>query len=287
MPSLSSAEVAAVRDLVACADRADGVSPLNEAALLALTRPGEERHHLVHAQGRTIGYAQTDPAGGTAQLVVDPGHRRRGHGTELLRRVLADRATGVWAFGDRPPARAFAAARRLVVVRGLLVMARPLSPTAPPAPPDGLTLRAFTPADAEAFLALNARAFAGHPEQGRLSLADLEARMAEPWFAPEGLILAQDPSGLVGFHWTKPHPGTTGEVYVLGIDPGAQGRGLGRLLLQAGLAHLAALGCTEVILYVESDNTAAVGLYGREGFQVRSTDVLYSPERVDTGPAAR
>ncbi len=44
--------------------------------------------------------------------------------------------------------------------------------------------------------------------------------MAEPWFDPAGLLLAEDADGtLLGFHWTKRHDERLGEVYVVGISP--------------------------------------------------------------------
>ncbi len=137
-----------------------------------------------------------------------------------------------------------------------------------------MTFRAFTDADADALLAVNAAAFADHPEQGTFAAADLRARQAESWWDPAGLIVAEDAAGLVGFHWTKRHDAATGEVYVIGVHPRAHGRGLGGALLDAGLAHLAGAGCERVILYVESDNPA-VRLYERAGFRVAHTDVLY------------
>jgi mycothiol synthase len=64
---------------------------------------------------------------------------------------------------------------------------------------------------------------------------------------------------------------------VVGVDPAAQGRGLGAVLTLVGLHHLAQrLGPgAEVTLYVEGDNTAAVKTYRRLGFTVFSTDVAY------------
>ena len=44
---------------------------------------------------------------------------------------------------------------------------------------------------------------------------------------------------LLGFHWTKVHSADLGEVYVVGVDPAAQGRGLGATLTLVGLHHLA------------------------------------------------
>ncbi|WP_183096436.1 mycothiol synthase, partial [Nocardioides stalactiti] len=140
-------------------------------------------------------------------------------------------------------------------------------------PPLGVTIRDFGTADAAALLEVNAAAFAAHPEQGGLTAADLDERMAEPWFDPAGLLLAVDDDGsLLGFHWTKRHDEKHGEVYVLGVSPAAHGRGIGRVLTVAGLRHLASRGLEEVVLYVEADNTAALGLYSGLRFTHVPTD---------------
>lgn len=279
--ALSPAERATVVALADACAAADSTPPLNEEALLALGR--DETAHWLVADG-AVGYAQWHPAHRTAQLCVHPAHRRRGVGRALLDAVrAAEPDARVWAFGDLPAARALAAAAGLVPARGLLRMARPLAEAAGPAAPDGLTLRPFTDADADAFLATNAAAFADHPEQGAFAASDLAARRGEPWFDPAGLLLAVDAEGVAGFHWTKVHgprtdgPGLLGEVYVLGVHPRAAGRGLGGVLLDAGLAHLTRVGCTRVLLYVDDANAAAVRLYTREGFGVEHTDRLYGP----------
>jgi mycothiol synthase len=124
---------------------------------------------------------------------------------------------------------------------------------------------------------VNAEAFAHHPEQGILNADGLTERMAEPWFDPSGLILAWDSDGLAGFHWTKLVDGT-GEVYVIGVAPRAQGRGYGRVLLQAGLSHLARAGADRVVLYVDMAEPVAVRMYESAGFHVAHRDVLYAPE---------
>jgi mycothiol synthase len=85
---------------------------------------------------------------------------------------------------------------------------------------------------------------------------------------------------LLGFHWTKVHTADLGEVYVVGVDPAAQGRGLGGTLTLVGLHHLAdRLSESEqpvVMLYVEADNSAAVKTYQRLGFDVASVDAAYA-----------
>ena len=125
------------------------------------------------------------------------------------------------------------------------------------------------------WLAVNARAFADHPEQGRITRADLDERMAEPWFDPAGFLIGERDGRMIGFHWTKEHPGGLGEVYVLGVDPEAGRGGVGRALLLAGLRHLRTEGDTEVELYVEADHAGPVALYTRAGFEIRGRDVLY------------
>jgi mycothiol synthase len=156
-------------------------------------------------------------------------------------------------------------------------MERSLDGVSAPTIPDGLVLRGYEASDADNFLAVNAAAFAHHPEQGALDSAGLAARMAEPWFDPSGLILGFDTDGLAGFHWTK-RVGEVGEVYVIGVAPRTQGRGYGRVLLQAGLAHLAGTGAQRVLLYVDMAEAVAVRMYESAGFHVASRDVLYAPE---------
>lgn len=277
--TLDELTISRVRELCLLATEADGHPPLNEEARLALTGREGVRHHLV-GEDEVIGYAQFDEAAGTGQLVVDPRHRRRGVGSALLNDLLAEGASGVWSFGHLPAAASLATRAGLVPGRGLLIMQRDLRTSEPGADlPQGVTLDGFVPErDTTGFLAANALAFADHPEQGRFSLADLEARMAEPWFDPQGLIVARDAEGVLGFHWTKQEPEdpATGEVYVLGVHPRAQGLGLGRVLLRAGLASLLERGAERILLYVDLANTKAVELYRHDGFVVISEDVLYS-----------
>ncbi|HCT80973.1 MAG TPA: mycothiol synthase, partial [Micromonosporaceae bacterium] len=193
--------------------------------------------------------------------------------------------------GDHPSANALALSLGFGRTRVLWQMRRSLFAELPElVPPAGMELRPFRPGqDEQAWLALNRRAFAGHPEQGRWELRDLQLRMDEPWFDPEGFVLAERTRDgrLLGFHWTKVHGSLRvdapdhhhdpiGEVYVLGIDPQAHGLGLGRTLTVAGLRYLRIRGLDQVMLYVEESNMAARSLYTRLGFARWSTDVLFT-----------
>ena len=235
------------------------------------------------ASARTADSARTAASARTADSARTASSARTADGPGRL---------SVWAHGDEPAARALADRTGFERVRVLWQMRRPLpagnvsagGADLPDVPlPDGVALRTFRPgADDAAWLAVNARAFAHHPEQGRWTAEDLRLRMAEPWFDPAGFLLAVDTADdrLLGFHWTKVHAAhgpdpAIGEIYVLGVDPGGHRRGLGAALSVAGLRHLAGLGLTTAMLYVDESNPAAVALYKRLGFTVHSTDVAY------------
>jgi mycothiol synthase len=151
--------------------------------------------------------------------------------------------------------------------------------------PPGVVIRSYAgEADDAELLRVNNAAFAWHPEQGGWTAADLAERRAEPWFDPHGLFLAFDQAAdrtLLGFHWTKIHSGAEPivEVYVVGVDPAAQGRGLGRVLTEVGLVHLAdrlaEAASPTVLLYVEADNAAALRTYRQLGFAVHNVDTAY------------
>jgi mycothiol synthase len=164
-------------------------------------------------------------------------------------------------------------------------MRRPAAHPLPPLDlPPGVTIRSWRDTDAAAVVAVNGAAFAHHPEQGAMDEDNLARRMAEPWFDPAGLLIAEDESGVLGFHWTKQHDAQHGEVYVVGVAPAAQGRGLGRQLTLAGLHHLAGLGVDEVLLYVESDNAPAVAVYSRLGFAHADADTHVQYRRGTPSP---
>ncbi|GAA1839147.1 mycothiol synthase [Pseudonocardia ailaonensis] len=277
----------AVREFLAAAERADGREPLSEQFLINLNGRARPRVvHLVAEEGDlVVGYAQL--FGGAAELVVHPEHRRRGTGGALLDglREKARDGLDVWAHGDLPAAAALAESRELRRVRVLWQMRRtPAAGELPPVTvPEGVTIRPFVVGQDEAeFLRVNNAAFDWHPEQGGWTDTEVREREAEDWFDPAGFLLATDAAGtLLGYHWTKVHPPTAaepsmGEVYVLGVDPAAHGRGLGNVLTLAGLHHLADRGLDTVLLYVESDNAPAVRVYEKLGFAVHTADVMYS-----------
>ena len=299
LTALPDGTAEAVLGLVAAGAAADGQPAVSESGRLRV-KHGERagvRHVLLWTGGgaagdaaELTGYAQidgTDPVEApAAEFLVHPARRSRGHGRALGDTLLA--ATGkrlrVWAHGGHPAARHLAVQLGLKLFRELWQMRRPLGPGGPELPeprwPDGVTVRTFRPGtDEGAWLAVNAAAFAHHPEQGGLTLEDLQDREAESWFDPEGFFLAFRGAALAGFHWTKVHAEEgLGEVYVVGVAPTEQAGGLGRALTAVGLAHLAGRGLRTAMLYVDADNAPAVAVYRKLGFTQHETDLMYRTE---------
>ncbi|MGQ7786638.1 mycothiol synthase [Nesterenkonia sp. K-15-9-6] len=278
-------------ELHQAADSGDPQAPLRIA--YAWAAPDEHRtdhQHLLTGAGVVVLGAEDAPD--VLELVVRPNCRQHRIGGQLTAALADDvlapqpgRVQRAWAHGEHDAAARLATRYGWAPVRELWRM-RLTSLDEVPSPrlPESVTIRAFEPGrDEEDWLRANAAAFATHPEQGRLTRADLDARMAEDWFDPSGFLLAEEDGQLLGFHWTKVHPGEDGgaeplgEVYVVGVVPDAQGRGLGYSLTLAGIEHLRSQGLGAIMLYVDADNTAAVELYRKLGFTRWDVDTMYAP----------
>jgi mycothiol synthase len=262
--------------------------------------------------GHTVGAAIV--GAGELDLVIDPVFRGKGYAAVALPGLLshAHGELTAWSHGDHPAARLLAPRFGFEPVRTLLQLKLAPLQAAAPGPtlsktteissksvPEGriLPLSSKTPSfstgssegpggsitsfrgglDEDEWVALNARVFAAHPEQGRVTVGDLRAREAEPWFDAGDFLVARDASGtMIGYNWLKIEPGeSSGEVYVIGVDAASAGHGLGRRLMLAGLARLAERGCASATLYVEADNEPAVRLYRSLGFADHTVDVQY------------
>ncbi len=309
---LDAPTVEAVAQLVERVTEHDGLRPLSEHVWLHLREGGDEsgQHVLVRSTSdELVAYAHIDITdeveGASAELTVDPGHRRRGIGRHLITLLLElspDGRLRLWSHGEQAGSLPLAEHMGFHRSRVLWQMRRSLYAPLPRAIlPEGITLRPFrVGVDEVAWLELNARAFTHLPDQGGWDINDLQRRIREPWFSPEGFLMAWRGDRLAGFHWTKVHGAVhqasghhgsehqgsghqgsghhhapMGEVYVVAVDPAERGSGLGRALTLAGLHHLRARDLDQAMLYVDASNTPAIALYEGLGFARWDTDVLY------------
>jgi mycothiol synthase len=286
----SDADVARVRALADAVETATGIVPLGDDAWTGMhAMAGRDRGVLDESGDAYAHLARHHDDEWSVELVALPGTTADLDAllAESLEVVAAEGGGHVtyWVHGTEadPHADARASGAGFVAERDLLQMRVPLPLADPPRWPDGTTVRTFRVGEDEAaWVPVNNRAFAGHPEQGAWTVEMLRAREREEWFDAEGFVLAFDDDGLAGFCWTKVHPAqpprepdALGEIYVIGADPSRHGRGLGRALTTAGLASLAERGITVGMLYVDADNDAAVGLYRALGFVTHRTDRAY------------
>ncbi len=234
-----------------------------------------------------IAYAQVTrlPADAVwvAELVIEPeqAHRLADLGPPLLARVLkgSGQHTHYWVSDPTPAHLEVVARLELHQHRTLHQMKRPL-PLDLPEELRGLVTRAFVPGqDEEALLELNRRAFSTHPDQGRMTRAQFDERMAQPWFDPAGFLMCEIDQVLAGFCWTKlfaDYRPPLGEIHIIAVAPEFAGRGLGPRLVAAGLDHLSSQGAGEGVLFVEGDNSGALAMYQRLGFIVSRTDRAFA-----------
>jgi mycothiol synthase len=272
------AQLDGIRTVIATVAAEERRAPLSDQALARLMSPAVE-HALAAKDATIVGYGQLD--GRSLEIAAEH------DAISTLLRAFRGKDVLVWSHGEHSRLAPALAARGFTRERELHQLRRPLrDPVEAPAVPAGIRLTTFrVGADEDAWTRVNAAAFAHHPEQGRWARADLEAREREPWFDPSGFLLAWRGSELVGFHWTKVHPDGAGEVYVIGVDPSAQGVGLGAVLLLHGLSSLYERGCREVLLYVDGSNADAMRLYERNGFRPHDLDVQWRapPAQSSTG----
>lgn len=288
--SPSATEVSAVSALLNQVARVDHVEAISESGVLALQHHGDIRiqHLLAYSNAELVGYAVFDgrdsgkPVG---EIAVAPDFRRHGVGSVLLREIeaRAGSSLSIWAHGNIGAAQEFAAHHSYSPGRVLEQLGRSLTSALPAAQfASDVQVRPFAVGqDEQAWLRLNAEAFAAHPEQGRWTSEDLADRQQQDWFDPAGFLLAEQAKTgeLVGSVWTKVDAvagaPSIGEIYVVAIRPTQQRRGLGAALTLAGLAHLQECGLSKAMLFVDESNIGATRLYQRLGFTCIRVDVQY------------
>ena len=81
------------------------------------------------------------------------------------------------------------------------------------------------------------------------------------------VLLGRDAGGRVVGSVMVGHDGHRGWLYYVAADPDLRGRGIGRSMVRAAEAWLAARGVAKVQLLVRPTNTQAVAFYARLGFE--------------------
>jgi mycothiol synthase len=294
---LSKSQQESVLSLIKAAHDFDGTPAIAEHVLLHLRHGGDksDSHLVIEENKEVIAYAHLDKtdlvAGPSIEAVVHPKYRGQGFGTALLKAAITicGDKTRIWSHGDLPQAQSIADSLKLERLWANLQMSKKLIEIEEVT--SKYLIRSFLPGiDDEAFLELNNKVFADHPDQGGWSKSDLQVRVNEEWFDEKGFFVCEDKSKLIGFCWTKIHGAHThshlgneadhghdpiGEIYVLAVDPAYKGQGIGKDLTATGLNYLKYQGLSSAMLYVGVENKAALNLYRSLGFSDFGSDVMY------------
>ena len=295
LKSLSKSQQDGVLALIDAATQHDGTPPISEHIVLHLRHGGDksDSHLVIEKDNKVIGYAHIDAtelvAGPSVELVVHPEHRKSGYGKELLNKAkeICGDQMRLWAHGDLSAAKKLAEENGFERIRTVIQMRKDLADVH--THQHKFEIRTFLPGiDNDEWLTLNSLAFKDHPEQGNWSNKDLDTRLSESWFDPNGFFVAIENGKMIGFSWTKIHGGHShkhegeaelhdhdpiGEIYITAVSK--TGVGLGKVLTETALAYLKRGGLTSAMLYVDSDNQRALNLYKSLGFVESAQDVMY------------
>ena len=125
-----------------------------------------------------------------------------------------------------------------------------------------MTVRPYQPTDEEQVIELwNLCGLVGPANDPR---RDIELKMqVQPELFQVGIV-----EGRVAATVMAGYDGHRGWLYSLAVDPGLQGQGLGRGMVEEAEARLKAMGCRKINLQVRTSNAAVTGFYESLGFSV-------------------
>jgi mycothiol synthase len=283
------ADSAALLRLIADVERYDLHPALGERKYFPLVDPlevasSEAPGLIVEEESRLLAYVALMEEGQglwTVETVVHPKHREESFVDNLVgmvcQHVQARGGSGLRLWAYIPEVKGAAERAGFKLERALYHMRVALPLDEMPNFADNIVVRRFREGvDEDAWLNGNNQVFSGHPENGNWGMADLDRRRRRSWFSSVGMRMAWDGEVLAGFCWTKVPSTRAGEIYVIGVLPGYQGRGLGKALLLEGIRHMHTHdGARACVLYVDSGNVPAVNMYRSMGFSHHHTDHSY------------
>lgn len=278
-----SLDLPALDHLFDLAAECDGHRPIGEHKYLDLIHPDPDGVAGIVAEidGELVAYVaighMPDTNTCAMELALHPLHRDSATietmisvGADQVRRVCGE-AVRIWAF--QPHIASALESMGFNEERELRQLRRSLPHEEQPHFQPRVEVRGFVEGrDETAWLEVNNRAFAGHPENGRWTADVLADRMRQPWFSAASVRMAWIGDDLAGFCWTKRHDEELGEIYIIAVDPSYQRHGLGRALVLEGMRYLSERGSSVVMLYVDADNRAGLALYDQLGFRLDHID---------------
>jgi mycothiol synthase len=249
----------------------------------------EQDLFIAEAAGKVIGHIDVTPELAIGRVVLDclvhPQHRRKGLAKELsyyaIRRAreLGAQVAHVNITQDNVAAKnllsklGFGPVRRFLELRLQLSKGR-----LPDVEQTALLCHHLQCGEEDKLAQIQNRSFTDTWGYNPNTTEEILYRVNLSNCSPRDVILASEEDEPIGYCWTTinmEEGESKGQIYMLGVDPGHRGRGIGKLLLLAGLSYLKSRGVAVAGLTVDSQNRAACALYESVGFKISSTTLWY------------
>ncbi len=253
---------------------------------------------IAEASGRIVGFLNITPELIMRRVLLDclvhPQHRRKSLAKRLLEQVtqrareLEVEVMQVNVLEENTAAREILSRFGFSIVRQFFEMSLSLSEVKlPDTLSSEFTLRYLQRGEEERLTQVQNRCFTETWGFNPNTPEEIAYALNLSGVSAEDVVLIYDGARPVGYCWTKINCGKSpetgkekGRIFMLGIDPDYRSRGIGRLVLRAGLSYLEDKSIRVVELTVDSENPAAFSLYKSFGFQV-TTRSLYYEKQVD------
>jgi polyphosphate kinase len=262
--------------------------------ILSLSWSPENNLFIAEQAGHLVGYAGVRPELSIGRVVlscfIELKHLRRGLFTNLINpalgrsRELGGKVVQVNIFQNRRAVRSLFEKMGFRTVRQFLELRLDLSKT-------HLTnigkicsgCRSLHHDEEDKLVHLQNRSFSGTWGYNLNTREDILRRLQHPHCSIRDVIAAFDQGKPTAYCWTRLDPKKKGygRIYMLGVDPDHQGRGMGKEVLMAGLSDLKTKGVRLVELTVDHENKAARALYRSVGFRRHKSSLWYEKRLTD------
>jgi mycothiol synthase len=253
----------------------------------------ENNLFLAEVMGDIIGYVDVMPELGIGRVVlsclIHPDYRKEVYIKRLIEHgFIRAKELGVKRVHVVIPQESMAA-KRLFSIMGFRFVRRFLELTLdlyesqlPDIGQNDILFRYLRCGEEEKLMHLQNRSFVNTWGYNPNTLDEIIYRTSLQSCSPEDVILACEADSLIGYCWTRRIFGENeiksrdkGRIYMLGVDPQYQWRGIGKQVLLTGLSHLKSKGVKSVELSVDSENKAACSLYRSAGFEILARSLWY------------
>jgi mycothiol synthase len=221
--------------------------------------------------------------------MVDPLHRRQGTATGLFKHALLHAAKSGASVAQIRISENNTAAEILLLrlnfryVRRFLELKLDIyNIQLPDVKAGGVIIRRLKGGQEDQLAVIQNRAFTGTWGFNPNTIDEILYRVNRSGCSPQDVVMAYWRDRPVGYCWTRIIPAANpangsgqGQIHMLGVDPDYRRKGIGKIVLSAGLSYLKSRGVDTVELTVDGENRPARLLYEAVGFKVRSTTHWY------------